>query len=314
MIVINNGVPKSGTTLILQYQIDMIKLASPENGLAELGRQYKNLFFPYIKNKEIESFLNIEKKCGDFVIKVHSQPSHNNLKKLVEEFGAKVTCGYRDPRDIILSAMDHRLRSQNKLDISGAFLNIATIEDGIKAVKKWLNIYYGWAEYGQALMIKYEDLIANKFSTLIDIANFLKLNLDDEVLKELCDKHERNKVSSWNFNKGTSYRWQSEMSVEQIEMCNEMLHDDLIKLGYSNPIKTKNTKSIPENINSSSLISAQNNQGTPDWLLNFTSVESTATCQIFLAAFNSYALLETDKLKQLLKNNPQLRQYIQHCL
>lgn len=62
------------------------------------------------------------------------------------------------------------------------------------------------------------------------------------------------------------------------------------------------------------LISAQNNQGTPDWLLNFTSVESTATCQIFLSAFNSYALLETDKLKHLLKNNPQLRQHVQHCL
>lgn len=63
-------------------------------------------------------------------------------------------------------------------------------------------------------------------------------------------------------------------------------------------------------------IIAYSNQSTPEWLLNFISAQPTdkATCQAFLVAFNSYSLLEADKIKQLLESNSQLRQYIQYCL
>lgn len=62
----------------------------------------------------------------------------------------------------------------------------------------------------------------------------------------------------------------------------------------------------------------QHEQGSPEWLLNFVSKQilelDVKTCQTFLTAFNSYAMLETQKLKQLLKQHPQLCRQIQHCL
>ncbi len=63
-------------------------------------------------------------------------------------------------------------------------------------------------------------------------------------------------------------------------------------------------------------ISIQNNQSTPNWLLNFVSAQPTdkAICQTFLTAFNSYSLLEADKIEQMLGSSLQLRQYVQYCL
>ena len=234
MIVINNGVPKSATTLIMEYQKSLIMASSSQNGLEEWVTQNNgSIFIPSIQDTHLETLLRIEREFGDLVIKMHRPPSETNTRRLVEEFSARVTCCYRDPRDIVLSAMDHGVRTRNGLDKSGAFGNIITVEDGAREFKQWARIYYGWEKYGRALMIKYEDLMADRLSILTRVANFLEMHPGKQALERICDKHEREKKSAWNFNKGTSYRWKSEMTSDQLERCNELLSEDITRMGYT---------------------------------------------------------------------------------
>ena len=232
MIVINNGVPKSGTTLILEYQKSLIMMSSSRNGLEEWRMQNGMFFIPTIEDADLATLLKIENDFGDLVIKMHRPPWENNTRRIVEEFNAKVTCCYRDPRDVVLSAIDHGVRTRKGLDKSGAFANIETIDDGIREFKQWVNIYFGWHEYGHALMIKYEDLMADKLSVLKKMADYLGINPGEAVLKKIHDKHQREKETSWNFNKGTSYRWRNEMSESQLATCNELLSEEIMQMGY----------------------------------------------------------------------------------
>jgi len=100
-------------------------------------------------------------------------------------------------------------------------------------VKQWAAIYQGWIEYGHVLMIKYEDLMTAQLDTLLKMARFLDMDLDKQKLNQIYVKHERVKETAHNFNKGTCYRWRTEMSVDQIALCNEILSDEITMMGYS---------------------------------------------------------------------------------
>jgi len=233
MIIIDNGVPKSATTLILAYQKDLIAASSAQNGMEQWSKfNHGSVFIPTIAVDQLDALVSIERDFGDFVIKMH-RPPEDSTRKLVEDFKAKVTCCFRDPRDIVLSAMDHGARTRTGLDKSGAFANIFTVQDGAREFKEWSRIYYEWQKYGHALLIRYEDLLADKLTTLTHMVKFLGMNLGAITVTEICDKHERNKQSAWNYNKGVSHRWRVEMSSEDLAWCNDMLADDITRMGYS---------------------------------------------------------------------------------
>ncbi|MGK7935084.1 MAG: hypothetical protein AB4206_04675 [Xenococcaceae cyanobacterium] len=79
---------------------------------------------------------------------------------------AKATFCYRDPRDIILSAIDHGERTRKGLDSSNACKNMLTIKDSILIVKSWTSNWYKWKEFGKVFFIKYEYLMKNKLAYL----------------------------------------------------------------------------------------------------------------------------------------------------
>jgi hypothetical protein len=216
----------------MEYQKSLIAEDSSHNGL-EAWQQYNNgsIFIPSVEDRHIEVLLSIERTFGSFVIKMH-RPPEDATKRLVREFNAKVTVCFRDPRDIVLSAIDHGVRTRRGEDPSGAFGDIHSVEDGAKAFKLWSKIYYGWKEFGEALIIRYEDLMRDGLSSLRQLVDFLGLAISEEVIREIRDEHERKKTSAWNFNKGTSERWRSEMSLQQLATCNEMLADDITRMGY----------------------------------------------------------------------------------
>lgn len=83
-----------------------------------------------------------------------------------------------------------------------------------------------------------------------------------------------------------------------------------------NKLSKTDTKKPEEQLADNSLIFTQNNQATPEWLLNFISMrpKNKEACQTFLTAFNSYSLLETNKVKQMLETEPRLQQYVEYCL
>ena len=190
-------------------------------------------FIRFLEDSHLKLFEKIEKEHGFFIVKMHTRLAKPTVKKLLEKFKVKVTVCYRDPRDIILSAIDHGVRFRKGFCGSGGFEHIFNIEDGIREFKKWSYIYYEWKKYENVLMIKYEDLMTDQLTLLKRINDYLGVNLENGILKSIYEKRDREKILSWNYNKGTIYRWRHEMPSDLLKKCNELLSEDIIKMGYS---------------------------------------------------------------------------------
>ncbi|MFH0756863.1 MAG: sulfotransferase domain-containing protein [Bacteroidota bacterium] len=242
MIIINAGLPKSGTTLVQQYQIDLIDFSNPSNGQLEIFNYGYNIdvysdssnrgFFVDIDEPAFQLLTSIESEYGDFVVKTHCVPNLW-IHKMITENGAKATFCYRDLRDIILSALDHGKRTRAEMDRSGAYRDLQTIGQGIDRIKQWFEMFVKWQSFEKVLMIKYEEMMYDKEAFLITLSSHLQLSLPESDIFAILAKHESLKHSAWNFNVGKIYRWRDEMSREQIQECNEALREEILYLGYS---------------------------------------------------------------------------------
>ena len=78
MIIINAGIPKSGTSLIQQYQMDLINTVSPRNGQQEILKHGYNIdvysdasnqgFFVDIDEETFNFLSLVEAKFGSFYV------------------------------------------------------------------------------------------------------------------------------------------------------------------------------------------------------------------------------------------------------
>jgi Sulfotransferase domain len=231
MIIISSSLPKSGSTLVYNYQQDMVKLANRKSGQLQLQNYSFHGFIGVFNIKIIATLLYLNFRFGDLVVKTHSQPTFL-LKFLIFWGLAKATFCYRDPRDIILSAIDHGDRTRKGLDSTGAYQEFYNVKDSIPVVKSWIKIWYGWLQVKKVFFIQYERLIEDRLTQLIELTAYLDFEIDKETLNLLYEKHEKLKNQAWNFNKGTIQRYKTEMSVEEVELCHETLHKELLDLNY----------------------------------------------------------------------------------
>lgn len=233
MIIINTGVPKSATTLLFDYQKDIISKVYNSKGLEAFERMNNgSLFVQDFDVKMFNILCKVHDEFGSLVIKTH-EPPNEDIKRLIEIQGAKVTCCYRDPRDVILSAIDHGKRTRKGLDKSGAFRDIYTVEDAAKEFVKWSEIYFNWNEYGNVLMVKYESFINDKINTIYRVLKFLGVHLNRNDLLSIHYKQEELKTTKENFNKGVNNRWKNEMSVNELGICNNLLSEIITNMGYT---------------------------------------------------------------------------------
>lgn len=234
MIIISSSIPKSASTLVRNYQQDLLALADHNNTVAqEEFKKYSNCGFLrgiYFQDFLIIIFLKI--KYGNIVIKTHSKPAFF-IKLLIALGLAKATFCYRDPRDIILSAIDHGERTRTGLDPSNACKNMVTVKDSLPIVKPWTSNWYKWKEFGKVFFIRYEDLMENKISYLQQMSDYFNLKLKKEQIEEIYLKHEKIKKTAWNFNKGTTERYKSEMNSSDLLLCNQELKNILEDMNYS---------------------------------------------------------------------------------
>ncbi|MDJ0635523.1 MAG: sulfotransferase domain-containing protein [Xenococcaceae cyanobacterium MO_188.B29] len=209
-------------------------LANQNNALAqEEFKKYSN--YGFLRGIYFQNFLTIiffKTKYGNIVIKTHSKPSFF-IKLLIILGLAKATFSYRDPRDIILSAIDHGERTRKGIDHSNACKNMVTIKDSIPIVKSWTSNWYKWKEFGNVFFIRYEDLMENKLSYLQEMSEYFNLKLKKEQIEEIYLKHEKSKNTSWNFNKGKTERYKTEMNGSDLFLCNQEFKDILEDMNYS---------------------------------------------------------------------------------
>ena len=234
MIIISSSIPKSGSTLVYNYQQDLLSMLNSDNKTAQ--KKYKRLsYLGFTRVIGIKAFLIavfISIKYGDIVIKTHSKPTLF-IKLLIALKLAKATFCYRDPRDVILSAIDHGTRTRKGLDSSNAFRNMTTINNSLNKVKNWTKKWYAWKKFDNVLFIRYENLVESKVSCLQAMSSYFDLGLQEEQITEIYVKNENIKKSAWNFNKGTSQRYKTEMDSFNLQLCNRELENVLEDMQYS---------------------------------------------------------------------------------
>ncbi len=230
--------PKSGSTLICNLEADLLKLSDRKNGLDngqhKLQKRFGGRYFEKIGLITLVRLLYLHRKHGSFVIKIHTGPTWT-LRFLINNNIAKATYSIRDPRDIILSAIDHGHKSRNGTgNPSPFFAKFTDVESSVLKVKRMLKRYYKWGKYGNVHIIKYEDLMQDKYREIKQIIRYLNLAVNEKKLTRLMERYEKNKFSSHNFNKGTIYRYKNEMNESELERCNIAFQKFLIECKYEN--------------------------------------------------------------------------------
>lgn len=237
MIIISAGFMKSASTLVHDYQIEMLDLSSRRSGQKILEKFSSGRGTAYRGKLDFKTFLIlivVNFVFGDVVLKTHSGPTFY-VSLLIKLGLAKVTYTYRDPRDVALSMVDHGKRTREKepenIHDDRGFRNIIKVEDTIPQIKQEIDNWYGWKNFEDALLIKYEDLMNAKVDTLKMIAIYLNYNLSDSDFKILIDKYAS--VKSRNFNKGMVERYKLEMTPSDLQIYNQALHQELKDMQYA---------------------------------------------------------------------------------
>jgi hypothetical protein len=216
----------------MEYEKELIERTCSRNALNEIDKHSYRGYVELIDKSRGRVLRSLLRKFGPFVVKTHCGPTPT-IKKLISSGLARASFCFRDPRDVALSVLDHADRTRRGLDASGAFANVHTLSDAIEFSSAYIDNYFAWREFGKALFIKYEDLMADKPGYLDRIANYFGFPVTDDALVDIFEKHERLKKQAWNFNKGLTERWRSEMTTADLALCKEVFGDRLTKMGYS---------------------------------------------------------------------------------
>ena len=198
------------------------------------------------------------------LFKTHLNPNLQNINIIKGNNVKKVIVTYRDLRDVVI-ARYHRLMKFPKKSGDPNYSEYHqmkksdAINDSIEVVSKdyikWIN---GWFELANnennfVLFIKFEDLIKNPKFEFKKILNFYEIDLDDELINQICVNTEGKKdmitnlnesrVLPWalssNFRTGKIGNWKNEFTEENIIKAKNYLGKSLIELKYENDLNWK---------------------------------------------------------------------------
>ncbi len=231
MIVISSSLQKSGSTLVFKYQNDIIKYSKKPSAQEHFN---KYSYYGYVEKINFMIFvvlIYLNYRYGDIVVKIHRKPTLF-IKLLIYSGIAKATFSFRDPRDVILSAIDHGKRSRSGLDSTRAFKDFENVDKGLQIVKNWTKNWYKWKRYNKVLFIRYESMMKDKMKYIRELADYLGYKLTEKEIKEMYENNEKSRDDSWNFNVGTTYRYKTEMDEHELSICRQNLSEILSDMGY----------------------------------------------------------------------------------
>ena len=228
MIILSAGMQKSGSTyfynvinqLLIEAGNTDARQIKVKYGLNDLMKQHNN----NIEKLSLNNFIRlwrISNREGAFAVKTHVGP--NPLTKILNRLGIiRIAYCYRDPRDVLLSAVDHGKTIIASGD-NHTFAKMVDFDNALKNVKAWLDIWKKYADMPGVLMIKYEKMLERPFETTKAIENFLGISVTAEKREEILWKFSRNNPggdrTGMHFNKAQIYRYKTEMTQKQKNKC-----------------------------------------------------------------------------------------------
>jgi hypothetical protein len=169
-------------------------------------------------------------KHGPFVVKSHG-PLTQPVERLIAA-GGKATYSMRDPRDIVLSLIDHG--ALNKSLGGGVFEEHTTVADTLPKVMEICVCAYTWFLSDYPCIFRYRDLVSQPHVEIERLADHLGIEVDRETVAAIVQKERRKREKGRDcFNTGLLTRFRDEMSPEDIKLCNDTLGFYIEALGYA---------------------------------------------------------------------------------
>lgn len=243
MIVIVAGMEKSGSAFYFNLVNDLL-IAAGKNDVREIKKKYrleamlelKNCNIRELTGKKLFTLVKLHLRGKSFVVKTHFPPT-GLLKFFITLKAMKAIYIYRDPRDVILSAIDHGKKHREKGLLGEYFARFVTIENSISLVKDYLAVWEKWTSFKKILPVKYEDLVTDTLAELKRAADYLHIDMESEKLEGIIRKYQPGNLKNLDFplhyNKGKPGRYKERMSKEELELCDKHLGHYIERMGYS---------------------------------------------------------------------------------
>ncbi len=243
MIVISAGMQKAGSAYIFNMLNDLCSLSGGQD-----VRQVKEKYHLYgllrhyncnvgtLAGHKLLRLLWYSRHEGSFVIKTHKGPTRM-LRLLLRMGMVKVVYIFRDPRDALLSAMDHGRRIVAAGE-THTFAELLSFEQAFAAVKAWTCRWQQWNDCGGVLLLRYEDLLSNPLNEMEKIVTYLGFDAGPADIAATLAAYSRDKARAsskseyLHFNVGRCSRYRSEMPEDQKRRFQREMGELLTHMGY----------------------------------------------------------------------------------
>ena len=241
-------------------------------GHPKSGNTWLAFMLAVLANYDIRQRVNIS-NVGEYIPTIHNYDlgiaDHSNLPnpRIFRNEGPKFPELYpktiyilRDPRSVLLSYYHHCVHDTNRTDWKiDDFVDEMISQGCIMSLEpyliRWDRQVEAWLERAKTqpvMLVKYEDLLRDSYSTLQRLSNFIGLECDDEILTLAIERggftnmrkdEEKFGAESYPGEKGRKGffvrtgkidSWKEEMSAEVIERIEKSFFPVMKKTGYIN--------------------------------------------------------------------------------
>jgi hypothetical protein len=234
MIIISSGFPKSASTLLFFYTEEFLLRSSRKTAQEKFRRQNPEGFISHFGILNTLNLLRLSVFHGDVVVKSHAAPTF--FVKLLINLGlARAYYSIRDPRDAMLSALDHAEKARtktNKTPSDIAFAPFHSRADLYPALRMHFERFRRWKKFGKALFVRYENLLASPEEELDKLLDWLGRSEDKKFIPEVVAHFSRRKNETRHFNKGVLSRFSTELTQEEIREIESQLGDCIREMNY----------------------------------------------------------------------------------
>lgn len=241
MLILSNSLCKSASTITWWYKTELINRTTPVNGNSGLIEFVNSGAVPGqgifindpLTDQSLDRLIEYARQNGPTVVKTHCHMTPY-LEQMIREEKIVATYAHRDPRDVILSAIDHRAREIK----SGGhvwFSEFSSIEASIPSIRSLCIRAEPWITHPQVHKFLYRDTVADPRRQIHAIANTLKVKISDKHVDQILSVEAERKSGKANwmqFNQAKITRYQTEMTPAQIELCNREIGPWVEKFGY----------------------------------------------------------------------------------
>jgi hypothetical protein len=240
MLVLSAGMPKSGSTLLSFYQKSILEHAMAGNGQQCFEQRIRdgkiNGAGFFVHNIETPEVLNelilLSEDIGPFVVKAHV-PLTAEIRNGILAKRVLATYIHRDPRDVILSAIDHGKRQTKNPALNVFFRRLTDVDQSVPLVREYCRIGLEWIQSGLCEVFTYPDLLANPHEIMQRFCDLMSMPGDKSLFNSLVQTYTVDQVKGRRqFNTGKLTRYREEMTPEDLSLCNRELKTALEQMGY----------------------------------------------------------------------------------